>query len=341
MLFQPLAWRHFYSLFFPLIMHLFKRLLLTRFPTSTIHNMMNPASMFVGFISAKEFFSIINRRIIENHKLNLFDTNIDPVEFKMGFGDAPPSEKQKELETYFAYCVAANLNGAQFYSPANLANGITMLSALYFKDTMEEYPDTYFVQLLFAVYLLAFTFAGRMKVFPSDQQQENFNRFIELFFDFYKITFQQLNTKISQETFAEVKKKLLNQTSFFFLLFHFYKKLNTLLLDKSSDEDFLDRILGKHKGDKMIQAFKQNYATTKYLPHSSPLEQSVLNLVWPADILIKYLIGESSPTLVVDTIIAKIFPKNEIDPIVQSFLKSDDQLLELFDYLLEYKKYKY
>lgn len=46
---------------------------------------MNPISMFISFISAKEFFSIINRKVIENHKLNLFDINIDPLEFKMGF----------------------------------------------------------------------------------------------------------------------------------------------------------------------------------------------------------------------------------------------------------------
>ncbi|MBR6908303.1 hypothetical protein IKN40_07685 [bacterium] len=66
-------------------MHLFKRLLLTKFPNSTIHNVVNPASMFIGFISAKEFFSIINRKIIENYKLNLFDVNLDPIEFKTGF----------------------------------------------------------------------------------------------------------------------------------------------------------------------------------------------------------------------------------------------------------------
>lgn len=66
-------------------MHLFKRLLLTKFPNSTIQSMVNPASMFVGFISSREFFSIINRKIIENYKLNLFDVNLDVVEFKMGF----------------------------------------------------------------------------------------------------------------------------------------------------------------------------------------------------------------------------------------------------------------
>ena len=45
---------------------------------------MNPASTFVGFISPKEFFSVINRKHVENHKLNLFDVNIDPIEFKLG-----------------------------------------------------------------------------------------------------------------------------------------------------------------------------------------------------------------------------------------------------------------
>lgn len=302
---------------------------------------MNPASMFVGFISAKEFFSIINRKIIENHKLNLFDVNLDPVEFKMGFGDDPNSAKQKDQENYFAYCVASNLNGYQFYSPANLANGMTMLAALYFRDAMENYPDTYFIQLLYTVYLLSFTFSSRIKVFPSEVEQEKYNRFIEVFFDFYQITFQQLNTKISKADFQKVKKGLLHQTSFFFLLFHFYQKLNTLLQNKSSDEDFLDRILGKDPKDKMLQAFKSNYQTTKYLPHSSPLEQHILHSVRPADILIKYLLGNSSPSLVVDTIISKIFPKNELDPLVNSFVKGNENLLRLFSYLLEYKKYKH
>lgn len=245
--------------------------------------------MFVGFISAKEFFSIINRKIIENHKLNLFDVNLDPVEFKMGFGDNPNSDKQKDLETYFAYAVAANLNGTLFFSPANLANGISLLASLYFKDVMESFPRYYFVQLIYAVFLLSFTFSSRIKVFPSDNDQENYNRFVEVFFDFYKITFEQLQTKITESDFNAVKKALLQETAFCFLLFHYYKKLNSLLAEKSSDEDYLDWLLGKTKQTNLIKAFKENYATTKHLPHSSPLEQSVLNMVWPADILVKYL----------------------------------------------------
>ena len=322
-------------------MHLFKRLLLTKFPNSTIHNAVNPASMFIGFISAKEFFSIINRKIIENHKLNLFDVNLDPIEFKMGFGENPNSDKQKDLEIYFAYAVAANLNGTLFFSPANLANGVSLLATLYFKQVMARFPEYYFVQLIYTVFLLSFTFVSRVKVFPSVHDQENYNWFVEVFFDFYKITFEQLQTKISDSDFFAVKKAVLQETAFCFLLFHFYKKLNHLLAEKSSDTDYLDWLLGKTKQTNLIKAFKENYATTKYLPHSSALEQSILNMVRPADILIKYLFGDANPIIAVETIVARIFDKTELDPLVQSFLTSDEQLPQLFEYLLEYKKYKY
>lgn len=297
--------------------------------------------MFIGFISAKEFFSIINRKIIENHKLNLFDVNLDPIEFKMGFGENPNSDKQKDLEIYFAYAVAANLNGTLFFSPANLANGVSLLATLYFKQAMTNFPEYYFVQLIYTVFLLSFTFVSRVKVFPSEHDQENYNWFVEVFFDFYKITFEQLQTKISDSDFFAVKKAVLQETAFCFLLFHFYKKLNSLLAEKSSDTDYLDWLLWKTKQTNLIKAFKENYATTKYLPHSSPLEQSILNMVRPADILIKYLFGDANPIIAVETIVARIFDKTELDPLVQSFLTSDEQLPQLFEYLLEYKKYKY
>ena len=63
-------------------MQSFKRLLLSYFPDSLVQNTINPASMFVSFISSKDFFAIINRKIIENYKLNLFDVDFDIFEFK-------------------------------------------------------------------------------------------------------------------------------------------------------------------------------------------------------------------------------------------------------------------
>jgi hypothetical protein len=61
-------------------MQLFKRLLLSFFPDSLVKDSFNPASMFVSFISAKDFFTVIDRKIIENYKLNLFDLSMDIFE---------------------------------------------------------------------------------------------------------------------------------------------------------------------------------------------------------------------------------------------------------------------
>ena len=118
--------------------------------------------------------------------------------------------------------------------------------------------------------------------------------------------------------------------------------MNSLLEDKWDDLEYLDWLFWKTKSqDTTLIAFKSNYWTTKYLPHSSPLEQSILNRVWPADILIKYLFWDADPFLAVETIVEKIFDKNELDPIVSSFVKWDKELPRLLQYLLEYKRYKY
>lgn len=63
-------------------------------------------------------------------------------------------------------------------------------------------------------------------------------------------------------------------------------------------------------------------------------------MIWPADILIKYLLGDVSPFIIVDEIIKRIYDKKELDPIIKSFTKSGQNLQSLFNYLLDYKRYK-
>jgi hypothetical protein len=83
-------------------MQLFKRLLLSLFPSDSMTGNMNPASIFVSFISSKEFFSIIHRKLVENYKLNQFDIALDPFEFKIGFGNNP-TVRVEEIDLYYGY----------------------------------------------------------------------------------------------------------------------------------------------------------------------------------------------------------------------------------------------
>jgi len=100
-------------------MKLFRRLLLSLFPQNVLDQQMNPASMFVSFISPKQFFTVVNRRMVENYKLNLFDVGLDPFEVKIGFGDQP-MVNVKDIDFYYAYNATANLNGWTFYTPSTL-----------------------------------------------------------------------------------------------------------------------------------------------------------------------------------------------------------------------------
>lgn len=119
--------------------------------------------MFVSFIHARHFFSLVNRKIIENYKLNGFDIALDPFEVKLGFGDAP-SVKLKEVDMYYSYCSAANLNGYRFYSPTTVACGTIMVASQYFVECIEDEERLY--QFLLTLYIAHYLFYARIKIFP-------------------------------------------------------------------------------------------------------------------------------------------------------------------------------
>ena len=125
-------------------MQLFKRILLSLFPDEMMTNNVNPASMFISFISTKEFFSVINRKIIENYKLNLFDIAIDPFEFKIWFGDNKNLNK-KSVDLYYWYCGTANINWYRFLNPSNISNSMALMISMYVEKIFVKYPDDYFL----------------------------------------------------------------------------------------------------------------------------------------------------------------------------------------------------
>jgi hypothetical protein len=147
-------------------MQLFKRLLLSYFPDNLIQHSLNPASMFISFISSKDFFSIINRKIIENYKLNLFDVSLDAFEFKIGLGTKRETTSVKTSDVYYGYLSASNFNGYKFYNVSNTSNALVLASSLYLAEVFEEEQDELFIDCLYALYLLSFLFVARIKVFP-------------------------------------------------------------------------------------------------------------------------------------------------------------------------------
>lgn len=324
-------------------MQLFKRVLLSLFPDEIVAQTINPASMFISFISTKEFFSVINRKIVENYKLNLFDVTLDPFEFKIGFGENL-SIKPKDIDTYYSYCSTANLNGYRFFSPANIANNLSLVVALYVKDIFRTYPPEYYLNFLYTVFLLSFIFLSRIKIFPYKDREKNYNWFIEIIFSFYEFVFQQTGEKIDPLIVKALKKSLLNHVELFFLLFAVYKNFNTLFVHKNvSDKDiytwlFYDEL---KSGDKAIYTeFVANYKDYTTKQNFSSVETKIMQSILPADILLRYLFIDADMFLITDTVISKIFDKEILDGFVTSFRKDDSQLEEFLIYITDYRNFK-
>jgi len=92
---------------------------------------------------------------------------------------------------YYGYCGTANINGYRFLNPSNISHSLVMVISIYTKDVFEDYGDEYFLNFLFASYLINFVFLARIKVFPYSDKQKNYNRFVDTFFNFYKMVFAQ------------------------------------------------------------------------------------------------------------------------------------------------------
>ncbi|MBO4516929.1 hypothetical protein J5751_05930 [bacterium] len=86
-------------------------------------------------------------------------------------------------------------------NPSNIGNTLTMVITMFMNDIFTDYDDAYFINFIFAVYLLNFVFLSRIKVFPCNDKQKNFNWFIEVFFNFYETIFHQSGQKFDIEKF--------------------------------------------------------------------------------------------------------------------------------------------
>lgn len=324
-------------------MHLFKRILLSLFPENIVNQPINPASMFVSFISSKQFFSVINRKIVENYKLNLFDVALDSFDVKIWFWEQP-SIKVKDIDFYYSYWVSANLNWYRFLAPWNIWSSVSLVSSIYVKDVFANYNNHYFLNFNVAVYLLTFIFISRTKVFPQVDEKEEYKWFIDVFFEFYYMVIDQTGQKIDNTEFEKIKKELLKNIQLFFMLYYYYKSLNSIFTNHNfSNKEYYSLLFYDE-----LKKWWYKTIVWDFIDHSdeytsavkfSVTEKKVMNLIFPADILIRYIFEEDA-ILVVDYLVSSIFDKSILDKYMSSFLKNWDELENFIHYITDYTLFK-
>ena len=322
-------------------MQLFKRLLLSYFPDSLVKDSFNPASMFVSFISAKDFFTIIDRKIIENYKLNLFDLSMDIFEWKLWLWIHKDMMQSKMSDTYYSYIAAANFNGYKFYNVWNTANAMTLLCSLYLYEVFDK-DEALFVDALYTFYLLTFLFAARIKVFPWKDEKSDFQWFVDLYFNFYEIVISQLKHKVTKKWIQELRTKMLNQIEVFFMMFYYEKRVNQLYLtneDWKYSNEFYQWIFGPQLSQ-VQRNFLQNVDTITTNSTFSEIEESLLFEVAPADIHLKYLFLETDTSEIISNIIANIYDRKILDKKLTSLMKNEEDLDFIIDYVTDPDNFK-
>jgi hypothetical protein len=257
----------------------------------------------------------------------------------MGLGADQATMPAKAMDIYYGYLSAANFNGYKFYNIANTANAVVLALSLYLEEVFDEKEDQLFVDCLYAFYLLSFLFTARIKVFPGKSDQEDFNRFVELFFDFYGVVLVQLKQKVSKEQFAQLRKKLITKLEIFFLMFHFYRRINQFFAYQSNEQAYFTRLFGEHFSPAQRE-FLSTYANTKYAPKVSLSEEDMLFEVAPADIHLKYLFLDNEPHELVNNLIKHIYDKNILDKKLASLMKSPAELDFILDYVTDPSNFK-
>lgn len=325
-------------------MQLFKRLLLSLFPSDSMTGNMNPASIFISFISSKEFFSIIHRKLVENYKLNQFDIALDPFEFKIGFGNNP-TVRVEEIDLYYGYGGSANMNGYRVYNPSSIGYSTTLISSLHSYQSFEQYDQKYFVHFCYTILLLTFIFTARIKVFPPQSKEEKFNWLIEVFFSFYEIVFLQTWTSFDKKIIANIKKTLLKENDIFFMLQAIYEKVNGVFdVTINNEKDYYQRLFYDEAKDQWhgiaVQDFIKNCNYYNQQATFSLTEKKILPLVLPADILIRYLYTDADPYRLTPALIGSIFDKDTLKKYIQGFRKNTTNIEEFLSYITDFNTYK-
>lgn len=325
-------------------MQLFKRFLLSYFPESTAKDAFNPASMFVSFISAKDFFNIIDRKIIENFKLNFFDVSNDIFEGRLWLWVWKEIIQWKTAETYFSYLSAANFNGYKFYNIWNTATSLSLIIAMYIYDAFDDWEEWLFVDSLYTFYLLSFLLAGRIKVFPWLDEKSDFQRYLDLYFDFYQSIARQLKHKVLKKRFLEIKNNMLTHIEIFFMMFYYSKRLNQFIFNPQSSwdtetEEFYNWLL-ENTSLNIKKEFFSNFKETIYIPKILETEQNILFDIAPADIHLKYIFLGTDTSEIVNSLLPQIFDKNLLNQKLLSLVKNSKELDFIVDYATDIENFK-
>jgi hypothetical protein len=324
---------------------LFRKILLSFFSKKSMTQAgLNPAAIFISFISAKQFFWLINRRIVEHYKLNMFDITIDPFEVKIGFGESP-TVNIKELDFYYSYNSAANFIWYRFYSPNNIATGLSIIAAISSHHILSSKYPTYFRHFIFTIYIFVFVIIGRIKTIPEWDLQTRYDWFMKTFWNLYVLIFEKTRTKLNTKTLLEIQTMISSDVRLWFCLYRIIEYISNYFNPVDNDTTsyykwlFMDELKDKNRSI-ITDNFINNHITDTIESTFSETDKAIVELLIPADISIKYLFGDKEWWAITRYVLDGIYNKDYLDEIMDSFIRNWERSQEFLDYIISPEQFK-
>jgi hypothetical protein len=129
------------------------------------------------------------------------------------------------------------------------------------------------------------------------------------------------------------------------MLFYLLQRVNKIYVDNNEINKkyyewlFHDEITNKQTNI-LIKNFLNNLNVFVYSNKFSIIEKNIMNFIFPADILIRYIFDNKDIFLTTDILIEELYDQEKTDNYLNSFLKNEDQLEEFIYYLTDYRIYK-
>ena len=317
------------------------------FPDEMKQQQVNPATMFASSLSAKEFFSIVQRRMNEYYKLNLFDVHLDSFEAKTWFGNHEPlNTKQKNI--YYGYIVASQFNGTKSWTPWLISHLHTLFLSTKTGKYFREHP-VFFQSFLMTCSLIPFLFISGIKQFPHPNKEENFNRFVTLFMELFLLILRNQewrdtddvddNNELSddhtttennanKEIIQEIIENIHTHSPTFFSLFYLCEHAWNVFWPRS-ESDFLEWLLSheykKGYNNELIQSLTADHATYKYRTAFSDTEEEIFDIVFPYDGILSYLYKQDNLHLIIDELITPAYGSKKLSEYRDWFAHDWDQ----------------
>lgn len=329
-------------------MSLFKKLLFNIFPSN--FQTWPDGKMFLSLVSARDFFSMVIKKSIENYKINNFDIALDSFDIKIWIWEEI-SIKSKDIEFYYSYTSAAHYNGYRFLSINNIATNISMIAWRQNRKSFAKWEHLVYVNYIISVYLMCYVFGSGIKSFPNftakdeyELKNMRYKRFLSVFFNFLDMIMDESQVKIKPQRYVQIKEELTMNLQMFFALFYTVSKLNAnvLRIDESWNDGYFSRLLTQKSTLDIasITEYINNYKSYIYSDSRQAVDKIAVSIVCPYDIHIKYLYNQDAAFDINDNIIDKIFNSSAINDYLDSFLISDEKLEDFILHITDVKNIK-